>query len=158
MKHENSLASFFCLLCFITLVSCATPELVGNASSVQGHWVGRGDIIVTWCNQDQLDFDIIIDSGGHVKGKIGDARIVHGRLYRRSSLMKASGNESYVIRANLEGFLVREEKIARDSITLMFDLVNDTMEGEMNTSGSKCGTRDRMYMKVANIILSHVDE
>lgn len=153
IRFVTSLLVLYCM----SLLSCATADPVLDTSAIQGHWVGRGDIIVTWCNQDQLSFDIFISDDGLVRGRIGDATIIDGHVYRRSSFMRNTGNGNYIVRANLQGFLVKEERIARDSIAFMFDLVNGSIEGEMNTSGSKCGTRDRMYMKVANIILNRVE-
>ena len=153
MSYKSNPAFFLILLCF-WFFSCATSNPVLETGPLKGHWIGQGDVMATWCNRDQLNFDIFIDEVGRVSGKIGDARITRGHVFRKSSILQSGGNGSYVIRASLEGFLVRDEKIARDSVSLIFNMVNDTIEGEMDTSGTRCGTRDSMHMKVANIILT----
>ncbi len=153
MNYKFNPAFFVILLCF-WFFSCATANPVLETGTLKGHWVGQVDVMATWCNRGQLNFDILIDEKGRVSGKIGDASITRGHVYKGSSILQSGGNGSYVIRAGLEGFLVRDEKIARDFVSLTFNLVNDTIEGEMDTSGARCGTRDSMHMKVANIILT----
>ncbi len=146
------------IFCSLSFVSCATTAPLVQTKILQGHWVGRGDIMATWCNHDHLDFDIYIDDGGRVKGKIGDARISDGHVYGISPLGGSATRGSYLIRAHLRGFLIRDEKIARDSVSMTFNLVNDSLEGEMHTSGARCGARGSRYLKVANILLDRSDE
>ncbi len=45
-----------------------------------GHWAGKGQIIVQWCAQDSLSFDLTIHPDGLVTGKIGDASITQGKI------------------------------------------------------------------------------
>ncbi len=155
-KYPANFLAYIIVL-IVMFASCSTTTPIVSSRELKGHWVGKGDIIVTWCERDQLNFDLYIDSMGGVSGRVGDAKVVGGHLFTVSPLVNTGENKKYIIRATLAGFLVKEEQIARHSVSIRFELANDAMEGEMNTSGTKCGTRDSMYFKVANIILVRVD-
>jgi hypothetical protein len=118
-----------------------------------GEWVGKGDIIVTWCELDSLSFDIKIAKDNSVSGKIGDAEIYDAKLEKRSAIMEALGNGEYIIEGKLKGAIVKDEKISRESFLIMFNLENGVIKGGMHTSGSKFGGKEKMVLTVSPLIL-----
>ena len=134
---------------------------VAQASSSQdstvirsgGRLVGKGRVIVTWCKQGSISFDLTIEKDGTVSGKVGDATIKNGRLRKRSFLMRWLGNREYAIWADLDGFIVEAEHIRRKSIILMLDFKDGRIKGAMNTSGSQFGGKNKMFMTVVDITL-----
>ena len=96
----------------------------GEAVSIEdfiGTWKGEGKIIVTWCEQKQLPFELQIDSDGNVSGKIGDAHIRHGKIRLNNIIYRWLGNREYIIDAELSNYLIEKEKIKRKSIRIFLD-------------------------------------
>lgn len=123
---------------------------------ITGNWSGKGKIIVTWCKQDSLSFDIKIESDGKVFGKIGDAEITDGKIEKRSAIMKALGNGDYIITGKLNGKLAAKENIERDSFILMFSKEGNFLRGGFHTSGSKFGGKDEMVLTVSPLELKKI--
>ncbi len=131
-----------------------TQQAVG--AELTGHWVGEGRIIVTWCEQKRLPYDLTIDAAGNVTGRIGDATLKNARLSRRTALMKELGNRTWLICGKLDGAIVASEEISREKLWLMFDPKGGHLEGSMNTSGPHIGGKGTMYMTVTGIVLNRM--
>ena len=139
---------FFLLLLFASIIFAQNFE-----KTLVGKWHGKGKIIVTWCERDSLNFDINIAKDGKVTGKIGDAEIKNAVLEKRSPVMEALGNGEYIIRGELEGAIVKDEKISREGFTLMFDYENGKLAGGFHTTGSKFGGKEKMVLTVSGVKL-----
>lgn len=147
---------FITIVLSFFLVCVAQASISKNLVAVKavGNWIGKGKIIVNWCKQDSLTLDITIKEDGTVTGNIGDATIEKGKISKRNPIMRLLGNGKYIIHADLNGCLVKDEDIQRKSVHLMLlDFKDDLIEGEINTSGSKTGGKAKMYMKIVNIKL-----
>ena len=100
-----------------------------------------------------MSFDLTIEPDGKVYGKIGDSTLKDVWLYEQNPIIVWLGNGMYLIRGCLEGDIVKAEGIGRPHFWLMIDLKGSLLEGTMNTSGSKIGGKDSMFMTVTNIVL-----
>jgi hypothetical protein len=121
----------------------------GEAVSIEdfiGIWKGEGKIIVTWCEQKQLAFELQIDSDGNVSGKIGDAHIRHGKIRLNNIFYRWLGNKKYIIDTKLSNCLIKKEKIKRDSIRIFLDFQKPFLIGGFHTSGSKFGGKEKMIV------------
>ena len=143
MKRLYYTAMFLLFLCSINLFAL-------DISKFEGHWVGSGKVIVSWCKQKKLNFDIKIDSKGKITGKIGDAKILSGKIY---SNFLGILNRNYVIEVELEGFLVKKEKIKRKKMKIMVDLKGDYLVGGFRSSGLKIGDKKSMAMTGTDLVL-----
>lgn len=86
-----------------------------------GVWKGQGDIIVGWCKQRHLPFELRIDETNSVSGFIGNA-VVKGELKMNKALYRMIGNKKYIIDGELTGCIVKAENIRRKTIRLFLDL------------------------------------
>ncbi len=144
---KKFLLSLFLLSFLSTLIAQELiPELFGE-------WHGKGKIIVTWCNQKTLDFDIKISEDGTVTGKIGDAEIYDAKAEHRSAIMEALGNHEFIINGKLKGKIVEKENIERDGFKFMFDYKDEQLKGGFHSSGSKFGGKEKMVLTVVDIVL-----
>ena len=119
----------------------------------EGHWKGKGKSIVSWCKQKVIPFDIVIKKDGKVSGKIGDAKIKGGKIY---SNFLGVLNRDYVIEVELEGYLVKKEKIKRNKMKIMVDVKGDCIIGGFRTSGLKIGDKYSMSMTCTDLVLKKV--
>ena len=148
MKRLNILAL---IVAFLWVSSSFALDL----KKFEGHWVGSGKIIVSWCKQKKLNFDIKIDSKGKISGKIGDAKIKGGKIY---SNFLGILNRDYVIEVELEGFVVKKEKIKRKKMRLMVDTKGDYLIGAFRSSGLKIGDKNSMAMTGVDLVLKKVEK
>ncbi|NOX38849.1 MAG: hypothetical protein GXO78_15060 [Calditrichaeota bacterium] len=121
-----------------------------------GHWQGKGEIIVSWCQQDSLPFDLYIQADGTVSGRIGDAVIRDGALRWNRWWLRLLGNPDYVIHVHLEGPLVKDEGIVRKELNVLIDHSNDVLTGGFHSSGKKWGGRGRMKLSGSGVMLHRV--
>ena len=119
-----------------------------EAVDYSGHFTGKAKIIVDWCNLDSLSFDIIIDDEGVVTGNVGDANIIQGKVKKNSF-----GSTTYIIEAELEGYIVKNEGIKRGSIKVPFDIKKGRIVGGFGTSGSKFGGKENMILSGSGLVL-----
>jgi len=119
-----------------------------STTAYSGHFIGKANIIVDWCNLDSLSFDIRIDDVGNVTGSVGDANIIHGKVKKNSF-----GSTTYIIEAELKGFIVKDEGIKRESIKVPFDIKKGRMVGGFGTSGLKFGGKDNMALSGSGLVL-----
>ena len=131
-----------------------SPELL------RGDWIGDAKIIVTWCEQDRVAVSLAIAPDGRVEGTIGDAKLRQAYLaWNRGALGRQLDIKSdYIVRGELEGALVAQEGIERDSVFLPFDtetreLGELVLVGGVATSGSKFGGRDEMILSASGLVL-----
>ena len=119
-----------------------------SIKELNGHFTGNAKIIVSWCNLDSLAFEISIDSLGNVTGKIGDSKIIQGKVKTNNF-----GSTKYIIEAELDGFIIKEEGIKRKSIKIPFDYVEKRLIGGFGTSGSKFGGKEKMILSGSDLVL-----
>lgn len=138
----------------ICILMAAAPAHAGEQLCRPGLWKGQGDIIVGWCKQRHLPFDLQIDENNAVTGFIGNAS-VKGELKMNKAIYRMIGNKKYIIDADLSGCIVKAENIRRKSIRLFLDLDNSgsTLSGGMHTSGCKIGGKEFMVLSGMNIVL-----
>ncbi len=124
----------------------AQNKLAISNEDFTGIWKGEGRIIVAWCEQKQLSFELQIDMNGDVSGKIGNAQIRHGRIRLNNIIYRWLGNRKYIIDAKLTNYLVEKEKIKRESIRIFLDYEKPFWVGGFHTSGSKFGGKEEMIV------------
>ena len=130
--------------------------LNGQTTSKEGFigtWKGEGKIIVTWCEQKQLLFELHIDVDGNVSGLIGDAHIRHGKIKLNNIIYRWLGNKKYIINAELSNYLIKKEKIIRESIRIFLDFKKPFFTGGFHTSGSKFGGKEKMILSGISVNL-----
>ncbi len=133
---------------------CVQSAGANNYQDFVGSWFGNGKIIVAWCDQDQITLDLTIDAGGNVTGTVGDARLKKGKLSKRNFMMRLLKNRAFIIKADMEGDIVAAEKIHRESIAIFLEMKDGQINASFNTSGSKTGGKDKMYMSAIDFTLS----
>ena len=111
-----------------------------------GTWKGEGKIIVAWCEQKQLSFELHIDMDGNVTGEIGNAHIRHGKIKLNNIIYRWLKNREYIINAELSNYLIEKEKIKRESIRIFLDFKKPFFIGGFHTSGSKFGGKEKMIL------------
>ncbi len=120
-----------------------------------GHWQGKGEIIVSWCLQDSLEFDLTIAEDGSVSGMIGGARLTDAHIHRNSWFLRLLKNPEFIVEGDLTGALVPEENILRPSVKyLLLDMESSNkLSGGMHTSGKHIGGKETMVLTVSGIRL-----
>ena len=118
-----------------------------------GTWNGEGKIIVSWCEQKQLSFELQIGMDGNVSGEIGNAHIRHGEIKLNNIIYRWLGNKKFIIDAELSNFLIEKEKIKRDSIRIFLNFERPFLEGGFHTSGSKFGGKEKMILSGSGLKL-----
>ncbi|MBC8440851.1 MAG: hypothetical protein H8D87_14375 [Deltaproteobacteria bacterium] len=146
----------FCIAYFVLNPLSEVKAL--NARTMQeyefiGTWKGEGKIIVGWCNQKQLSFELRIDLEGNVSGKIGDAHIRSGKIKLNNIIYRWLGNSEYIIDAKLSNYLIEKEEIKRESIRIFLDFKQASFTGGFHTSGSKSGGKEKMILSGASVKL-----
>ena len=133
----------------------AFNELATPNEEFAGTWKGEGRVIVAWCEQKQLSFELQIDMGGNVSGKIGDAQIRHGKIRLNNIVYRWLGNRKYIIDAKLLNYLIEKEKIKRESIRIFLDFEKPFFVGGFHTSGSKFGGKGKMILSGTGVKLQN---
>ena len=116
-------------------------------------WKGESRVIVAWCEQKQLSFELQIDMNGNVSGKIGDALIRHGKIRLNNIVYRWLGNRKYIIDAKLSNYLIEREKIKRESIRVFLDFDKPFLVGGFHTSGRKFGGKEKMILSGTSVKL-----
>ncbi len=128
----------------VAAASCARSPVAPTAAMV-GHWEGKAEVSINWCNAKELPVSLTIAPDGTVTGKVGDATLKDGRLYPNPGKPPKGFTlrTGHVIEADLEGALVTAEKIARAEICIPVDVNRDgQLTGAFLTSGSEYGGKD----------------
>ncbi len=145
---QKLLISFY-IVVFVLLPLCEVQPLYSQTIIKEefiGTWKGEGKIIVAWCEQKHLSFELKIDTNGIVSGKIGDAQILNGKFRLNNFLYRCLGNKEFIIDAKLSNYLIEKEKIQRESIQIFFDYKKPFFTGGFHTSGSKFGGKEKMIL------------
>lgn len=138
----------------VLALTAAGATAVTPPEEIVGPWEGSTTIIVDWCEQPELDIAVVIRLDGTVTGTIGDAELRDGKLVRTGWLGRALGNRNeWIIRSALEGPIVAEEGVVRESVSIPFRLQNGELHGGVHTSGWKFGGRERGILSAANMVL-----
>jgi hypothetical protein len=127
-----------------TLGACKKAPVAPPAAMV-GHWEGKAEVAVNWCNAKELAVSVTIAADGSVTGKVGDATLKGGHIYpnpgKQPTGMMLPTN--YVIQAGLDGPLVAAEKITREEICIPVEVNNDgQLAGAFLTSGTEIGSKE----------------
>jgi hypothetical protein len=149
----------FYIVVFALLLFCEVQALYGQTNIKEaffGSWRGEGEIIVAWCEQKQLSFELQIDANGIVSGKVGNAQIRSGRLRRNNFLFRWLGNAEFIIDAKLSNHIIEKENIQRESIRIFLDYRKPFFTGGFHTSGSKFGGNEKMMLSGIGIRLAEV--
>jgi hypothetical protein len=145
------------LIVFFVLYPFGEAQAINRSTvSIEGFigtWKGAGRVIVAWCEQKQISFDLKVHPDGSVSGKIGDAHIKHGTMRPNNLIYRWIGNREYIVDAELSGYLVEKEKIERESIRIFIDFENPFLIGGFHTSGSKFGGKEKMILSGTNVKL-----
>ncbi|MFC1524441.1 hypothetical protein ACFL6N_06580 [Thermodesulfobacteriota bacterium] len=83
----------------------AQDSLAIAKEDLVGIWKGEGKVIVAWCEQKQLPFELQIDIDRNVSGKIGDAQILHGKIRLNNIVYRWLGNRKFIIDAKLMNYI-----------------------------------------------------
>jgi hypothetical protein len=127
-----------------TLGACRKAPVAPPPAMV-GHWEGKAEVAVNWCNAKELAVSFTIAANGSVTGKVGDATLKKGHIYpnpgkQPQGLMLQT---KYVIEAGLDGPLVAAEKITRDEICIPVEVTKDgQLAGAFLTSGTEIGGKE----------------
>ena len=151
---NNNLIVLALIGCLLVTGACGSEKRPITGAKFVGSWRGEGRIIVAWCRQKSLSFDLEIDRQGKVRGKIGDARIQDGKFRLNKIFYRLLGNRQYIVNASLNGDLIGFENIGRDSIRIFLDEEDHTLVGGFHTSGSKFGGKEKMILSGTDIKLT----
>lgn len=128
----------------VTLVACKKAAVAPPASMV-GHWEGKAEVAVNWCNAKELAVSLTINQDGTVAGKVGDATLKDGHIYPNPGKPPKGFmlQTNFVVEAALDGPLVAAEGIKRDDICIPVDVNKDgQLAGAFLTSGTEYGGND----------------
>ena len=128
----------------VTLVACKKTAVAPPASMV-GHWEGKAEVAVNWCNAKELAVSLTINQDGTVAGKVGDATLKDGHIYPNPGKPPKGFTlqTNFVVEAALDGPLVAAEGIKRDEICIPVDVNKDgQLAGAFLTSGTEYGDND----------------
>jgi len=114
-----------------------------------GHWDGKAEVAVNWCNAKELAVSLTINGDGTVTGKVGDAALKEGRIYPNPGKPPKGFTlqTKYVVEADLDGPLVAAEAIKRDTICIPVEVNADgRLAGAFLTSGKENGGKDEKIL------------
>lgn len=141
---RKTLVSVLIVSLAMTLVACKKTAVAPPASMV-GHWEGKAEVAVNWCNAKELTVSLTISQDGTVAGKVGDATLKDGHIYPNPGKPPKGFTlqTSFVVEAALDGPLVAAEGIKRDEICIPVEVTKDgQLAGAFLTSGTEYGGKD----------------
>jgi hypothetical protein len=141
---RKTLVSVLIVGLVMTLVACKKTAVAPPASMV-GHWEGKAEVAVNWCNAKELTVSLTISQDGTVAGKVGDATLKDGHIYPNPGKPPKGFTlqTSFVVEAALDGPLVAAEGIKRDEICIPVEVNKDgQLAGAFLTSGTEYGGKD----------------
>ena len=148
-----------CAVAFtIAALTCAPLAAQRADFAVVGSWSGQAPITVSWTVQRTLTVRLDIEDDGSVTGAIGDARLLDGRIYPENRVVRAIGlARQYAIEGKLNGCLIRAEGVLRDRVHLSLDRSEQTLTGDLRTSGSYEGRPSDLILTAKGIVLRRVE-
>jgi hypothetical protein len=126
------------------LMTCTKGSVAPPAAMV-GHWEGKAEVAVNWCNATELIVSLTINGDGTVTGKVGDAGLKDGHIYPNPGKPPKGFTlqTNFVVEADLDGPLVAAEGITRDTICIPVEVnKNGQLGGAFLTSGNEYGGKD----------------
>jgi hypothetical protein len=130
----------------LALAACAKAPVAPPAAMV-GHWEGKADVAVNWCNAKELPISLTIHENGSVVGTVGDAALRQAFIYPNPGRPPKgfTVQTRYVIEAALEGPLVKAEGIQRPDICIPVEVTKDgQLTGAFLTSGKEYGEKGEL--------------
>lgn len=120
-----------------------------------GRWRGEAHIVVAWVPQRTLPVELLIAPDGSVEGHVGAATLVRGRVRaNRGALGRALGVKTdFLIRADLDGEILRGSGIRRRSVAIPLNRVEGTLRGSVTTSGLEIGPTQWLQFAAAHLLL-----
>jgi len=120
-----------------------------------GPWQGDARVIVSWCAQERLTLELEIDAAGGVRGRVGDARLTHGRLCRNRGELgrRLELATDWIVLGDLDGPLVASDDIVRAGVKIPFDLVAGELRGGLHSTGLHVGPPGVMVFSAAGLVL-----
>ena len=124
-------------------------------ATLMGRWRGEARIVVAWAGRERLPVELTIGPDGAVTGHVGDAALVRGRVRaNRGALGRALGLKTdFLIRADLDGEILRGSGIRRHSVAIPFNRVEGTLRGSVTTSGLEIGPTRWLQFAAARLLL-----
>jgi hypothetical protein len=133
------------------------PQAQGRSApaALAGEWEGEAEIVVSWTAQRTLAVRLVVDTAGHVHGRVGDAELVDGRLRpNRGAVLRALGWKSdHIVTGRLRGPILATEGVVREGVRIPFDVVGGCLVGGVHTTGAKAGGRERMMLSARHLVL-----
>jgi hypothetical protein len=136
----------------------AVAAMQATPPDMTGAWAGEAEIFVNWTAQRSLPLKLSIESDGGVTGTVGDATLRNGRFEpNRNALERAIHLKTdWIVRGDLDGDVIKSEKIHRASVMVPLDWIDGHFEGGVNTSGSHFGGRESMWLAAGRLRLERV--
>ncbi len=149
------------LLLAASLVACAgSTRLDPVPAALRGQWTGDGKIAVVSCPQERLAVSLSIAEDGRVQGQIGEATLRNGYLsLNRGALLRwLDFNTDYIVRGELEGSVVAQEKNPSKLLYLPFNLAagpggEPLIEGGVTTAVDAGSAGKEIPMAASGVIL-----
>jgi hypothetical protein len=106
-----------------------SPEMDGGAAA--GRWEGRSTIVSDWVRQHRLRIAVVIGTDGRVRGTIGDATLIGGRIDPNRSWFGSAlrWRSDYIISGALMGMVVAPESIARAEVRIPLTVAGARLVG-----------------------------
>ena len=125
------------------------------APGTVGQWKGDARIAMAGTKETNLCVTLDIRDGGAVTGKIGEARLIHGRLKKSRGWLdrKLKAKTDYLIVGDLDGAIIAAEGITQPHVKIPFNLSGATLTGGIHACGSRFGGKDHMNFSAAGLTL-----
>lgn len=137
-------------LSLVWLVLIARSICGQSVFELAGNWQGTGHIVVNWCTQDTLFFDIDITTDGDIAGHIGDAIITSADIEKNNI-----GENDYVLVLKLKGSLIECEGITRSVMRIGVKRVDNELHGSFQSSGKLFGKKEDGILSGTGLILRY---
>jgi hypothetical protein len=139
---------------FIAATLPARRSAVPDAR-MMGAWEGEAEIFVNWTAARRLAVRLVVAPDGRVTGRIGDARLVKGRLRRnRGSLGRwLHVKTDYIVRGALDGPVIAAEGVRRDGVSIPLDWNGEVWDAAVHTTGFEFGGKERMILTAGRLVL-----
>ena len=120
-----------------------------------GRFRGYADIFVSWTGQRTLVVDVTVAEDRTVTGCIGDASLFRGRLTSHSGWLarRLGWKREWLVTGDLDGPIVARDSIVRDGVMIALDWTGDRFVGDLNTTGSEFGGKERMKLSAGRMEL-----
>ena len=123
--------------------------------SMTGVWCGSARIVVDWAVEKKLGVRLEIPPSGVVRGQVGDARLVDGRLETNRGPVGRMLNiqTDYIIVGKLEGPMIAAERITRPGVRIPLNWTGSEFRGSVHSKGWKVGGKEHMALTASDLVL-----